>query len=165
VASSAFSQLHASLFKLMKSSRNWSTKQWRDAERLCERQAVLGMDSRQSLLHPKQLHSMPLTRLGIVLPTQAFPDPGPAGPSLPPPITLGDNRRLLEASPQAATWPEGQNRLLGVSVGSSCFFFSLFFQSPLILPILFHKENLSLSLLWSSKILTSPLKAYNHPSP
>lgn len=138
---------------------------WRDAQRLCESQAVLGMDGRQILLHPKQLRSVLLSCLCIILPIQAFPYPQDTGPSLLPPITPRDKRRLLEASPQAGTLPERRSRLLGLFCGVKLiFFFSLFFQGLLVLPILFHKENLRLTLAWSSKLLSSPLKAQNHPS-
>lgn len=97
---------------------------WRDAEQLCESQAVLGMDGRQILLHPKQLHSVLLSCLCIILPIQAFPYPHATGPSLLPPITPRDKRRLLEASSEAGTLPERRSRLLGFFCGVRLIFFS-----------------------------------------
>lgn len=142
---------------------HWKVK-WRDAEWLCESQPVLGKDGTQIQLHPKQLHAMLLTCLCIILPIQAFPFPGAAGPSLPPPITPGEKSRLLEASPQAATLPERQNRLLGFFCGTKLIFFLLVLSGPAVFANSISWENLRLTLAWSSKILTSPLKTQNHPS-
>lgn len=49
-------------------------------------------------------------------------------------------------------------------MGSSYFSFFFFFRSLLLLPILFPKENPTLTLTGGTKTLTSPLKAQNQPS-
>lgn len=120
------------------------------------------MDGKQILLQPKQLHSVLFSCLCITVTCKPSLSQLSQVSLLPLPapweIKAGYWRQILKQ-------PLSQRDLIGCMDFSGVkLFFSFFFQSLLILPILFPKENPTLTLTGSTKILTSPLKAHNQPS-